>query len=199
MNNNRKSFTLTEVLLASAMFALISLAVFHAFANGLRLWGRGEHVLVEGDMAIFLERMAEDLRQTATISGIPFKGTGNEVSFPSIVLGPADANGSRAGEETAVQIGAVRYSYDPGEKKIYRSQAAYGQALKSVWSQPTIVASMIEDMTMTYYFTAEKGLEAKSEADQGVPMGVMVDVQFMVERQIRHMRRFLLVPVGGGI
>lgn len=197
MKNRCRAFTLTEVLLVSAMFAVISLSVFNAFSNGFKLWARGQHVMVEGDMAIFLDRIAEDLRQTVIISGIPFKGDSSQLSFPAIILAATD--GSRATEETGDQIGAVQYTFDPLEKKIYRSQATYGQALKSQWSVPIEVASLIEDISIRYYFTADKGLDIKSQTDQGIPMGIMIDVQLMIDGQLRHMRRFLLIPVGGGI
>lgn len=197
MKKNPQGFTLTEILLVCAMFAVISLAVFNAFSNGFKLWGRGQQVMVEGDMAIFLDRLGEDLRQTVLISGIPFKGDSMKVSFPAIILAPTD--GSRGPEEFGAQIGAVQYTFDPSDGKIYRSQAVYGQALKSQWSLHVEVASQIEDITIRYYFTADKGLDVKSQTDQGIPMGVMVDVQFMRDGEMRHMRRFLLIPVGGGI
>ena len=199
MKNSRQGFTLTEVLLVAGMFALISLAVFNAFSNGLKLWARGQHVMVEGDTAIFLDRIAEDLRQTVIISGIPFKGDSTQLSFPAIILAPTDNNGSRAKEGLGSQMGAIRYTFDPAEKKIFRSQAVYGQALKEQWSYPIEVASLIEDISMRYYFKADKGLEIKDQMDQGIPVGVMIDVQFLVEGQVFHMRRFLIIPVGGGI
>lgn len=197
--NRGSAFTLTEVLLVSAMFAVISLAVFNAFSNGFKLWARGQHVMVEGNTAIFLSRIGEDLRQTVLMGGIPFKGSGSELSFPAIILAPTDPNGSRAKEGVGPQIGAIRYVFDPAQNKIFRYQATYGQALKEQWSQPVEVASLIDDISMRYYFTVERGLTEKRETDQGVPMGVMIDVQFMVEGQICHMRRFLVIPVGGGI
>ena len=199
MRNYRRGFTLTEVLLVAVMFAVISLAVFNAFANGFKLWARGQHVLVEGNTAIFLDRFAEDLRQTALISGIPFKGRETEISFPAIILAPTDKNGSRADEEFGPQLGAIRYSFNPSEKKVYRYTATYGQALKSQWSLPVEVATLIEDISLHYYFTVQGGLDEKGQADQTVPMGVMIDVQFLVEGKVYHMRRFLIIPVGGGI
>jgi prepilin-type N-terminal cleavage/methylation domain-containing protein len=197
MKNNRRAFTLTEVLLVSAMFALISVAVFNAFSNGFKLWARGQHVMVEGYTAIFLDRMAEDLRQTVLISGIPFKGGSAEISFPAIILAPTD--GSRAQEAIGDQIGAIRYVFDPSQKKIFRYQGTYGQALKSEWSDPVDVADLIEDVSLRYYFTADPGLDIKTQTDEGIPMGVMIDVQFLVDGQIYHMRRFMIIPVGGGI
>ena len=199
MKNPRQGFTLTEILLVSAMFAVISLAVFNAFSNGFKLWARGQHVMVEGDMSIFLDRISEDLRQTVIISGIPFKGNSTQISFPAIIRAPLDINSSRRAEEIGTQIGAVRYTFEPGEKKITRSQAVYGQALKAQWSTPVEVASMIEDVSMRYYFKADRGLSVKSQTDEGIPLGVMIDIQFLVNNQVIHMRRFLIVPVGGGL
>lgn len=199
MKTRQHGFTLTEVLLVSTMFAVISLSVFNAFSNGFKLWARGQHVMVEGDMAILLERMAEDLRSIVTFNGIPFKGSSAELSFPAVIMGPTDENGVRADEKFADQVGAVRYMFDPGEKKIYRSQAFYGQALKSQWSSPVLVASSIEDVTFRYYFLQDKKVDIKTQADQQIPMGVLIDLQFITEGEVCHMRRFLVVPVGGGI
>jgi hypothetical protein len=146
-----------------------------------------------------LERIAEDLRGTITLTGIPFKGNNTEISFPAIIWGPMDEKSSRSQEGTGDQIGAVKYTYDPSEKKIYRSHAFYGQALKAQWSDPIEVASLVEDVSMRYYFKLDKGLDIKSQTDEGIPLGVMIDIQFMIDGQVRHMRRFLLIPVGGGI
>lgn len=199
MKKGYRGFTLTEVLLVSAMLALISLAVFNAFSNGFKLWARGEHVMVEGDTAMFLDRIAEDLRQVSLISGIPFKGEATQLSFPAVIMAPTDQRGSRANEGTAQQLGAIQYTYDPLRKKIFRSQATYGQALKSQWSQPVEVADLIEGISLHYYFTVEHGIDIKDQTDQGIPMGVEIDVQYLVGDRTFHMRRFLVIPVGGGI
>ena len=199
MKNRSRGFTLTEILLVSAMFAVFSLAVFNAFSNGFKLWARGQHVMAEGDMSIFLERIGEDLRSVITITGIPFKGGSVELSFPAIVLAPIDKNSTRAPEEIGYQIGAAKYTFDPSEKKIYRSQANYGQALKSKWSDPVEVASQIEDITLRYYFKGDHGLDVKSDTEEGLPFGVSIDLEFMMDGQVRHMRRFLIIPVGGGL
>jgi len=201
MRKYRRGFTLTEVMLVAAMFAVISLAVFNAFSNGFKLWARGEHVMVEGNIAIFLDRFAEDLRQTVIISGIPFTGNSEEIAFPAIVLAPADENSFRAKEGIIDQIGAIRYVFDPSQDKIFRYQAIYGPALKSEWTYPVDVADLIQDVTLRYYYKADRGLEEKTQADpeQGIPFGITIDVQYSVEGQEFHMRRFLTIPIGGGI
>jgi len=199
MKNFRHAFTLTEILLVSVLFAVISIAVFNSFSNGFKLWARGQHLIVEGDIAIFLDKIDEDLRQVVVARGTPFIGTSAQLSFPAIIWAACDQNGSRAKEGAGAQIGAVEYTFDPAEKKIFRRQAVYGQALKSQWSNPVEVAALIENVTLRYYFTADRGLVVRTQTDQGIPMGVMIDVEFEVDGQIRHMHRFFPVPVGGGI
>ncbi len=49
---------------------------------------------------------------------------------------------------------------------------------------PVEVATLIEDISLRYYFKADRGLDVKSQTDEGIPMGVMIDVQFLVEGQI---------------
>ncbi|MBF0505007.1 MAG: prepilin-type N-terminal cleavage/methylation domain-containing protein [Candidatus Omnitrophica bacterium] len=194
-----QAFTLTEILLVSALFAVISLAVFNAFSNGFKLWAHTEHLLVEGDIAIFLDKIDEDLREVVNMNTISFSGSSARLSFPAIIRAATDQNGTRAKEEIGDQIGAVEYTFDPAQKKIFRRQATYGQALKAQWSQPFEVASLIEDITFRYCFVSDRGLVVKSQTDAGVPMGLMIDVQFEMDGQIRHMRRFYPIPVGGGI
>ena len=84
--------------MVSVLFAVISLAVFNSFSNGFKLWARSQHLIVEGDIAIFLDKMDEDLRGVVTISGIPFTGSSAQLSFPAIILAPTDQNGSRSKE-----------------------------------------------------------------------------------------------------
>ena len=108
-------------------------AVFNAFSNGFKLWARGQHVMVEGYTAIFLDRYPR-IAPDGYHQRHPFKGNSTKLSFPAIILAPTDSNGSRAKEEIGDQIGAIRYTFDPSEKRFTAIQATYGQALKEQWS-----------------------------------------------------------------
>ena len=187
-----------EVLLTAILVSLVGLAVFQAFNNGVKLWARSKGLDHDLGMAMFLERLGDDLRSTTPITGIPFKGIGSKVSFPAIVWTPADRNGSRAHEGLVDQIGVVQYYYDYAEKKIFRRQANYGQALKKQWGEPQEAASDVEEFTVHYYFTGSRGMLLKSIADEAVPAGVMVDLVYKDGTGgERRLRRFFPVPVGG--
>ena len=131
----RSGFTLMEMLLVTALVSIIGLAIFQAFSNGLKLWARGQQMSHDGETAIVLDKIGEDLRSTVSVSGIAFKGEVTRFSFPAIVMTPADKNGSRAQEDLIDQIGAIEYRFEQADGKIYRRQANYAQALKHQWGK----------------------------------------------------------------
>ena len=155
---SRNAFTLVEVLLVSSLIAVLSLAVFRSFGNGLKLWARADHLNRDAEVGIFLDKMAEDLRSTVAISNIPFKGISTEIAFPAVVMTQADVKSARSSEGFIDQIGAVRYRFDPSTHTIFRSQANYAQALKEQWLQEQVAIVMgINDLAIHYESISAKG------------------------------------------
>lgn len=198
MKLKTKSFTLIEVLLVSSLIAVLGVAIFHTFSNGLKLWARAQRLNPESEVALFLDKIGEDLRSTSAISGIAFKGIGAQLSFPAIVLTKADQRSSRASEGMVNQIGAVRYRFDPGTQTIYRRQANYAQAIKDRWIQEEVpVAVGITELALHYEISSEKRYLLKSTFDEGIPRGVMVEVNFGDDSGKHQLKRYFLIPVGG--
>jgi prepilin-type N-terminal cleavage/methylation domain-containing protein len=50
---NKKGFTLVEILLVTAIFASIGLAVFSCLSNGLKLWTRSQTIVADEDIVVF--------------------------------------------------------------------------------------------------------------------------------------------------
>ena len=193
----RRGMTLMEVLLTATLVSVVGLTVFQAFNNGVKLWARSKGLDRDLGTAIFLERLGDDLRSTVIINGIPFKGIGSKIAFPAVVWTPADRNGARAAEGLVDQIGAVQYYYDYADKKIFRRQANYSQALKGKWGEPQEVASQVEDFLVRYYFAEGRGMLLKSIADEAIPAGAMVDLLYRDGTGERRLRRSFPIPVGG--
>jgi prepilin-type N-terminal cleavage/methylation domain-containing protein len=197
MKRTNRAYTLVEILIVSSLIAVVSLAVFRSFSNGLKLWGRAERLNNEADVAILFDKMAEDLKSVSLISGIPFKGTGTKVSFPTIVLTKADPRSSRAQEELVDQIGAVQYRFDAESHRVFRRQANYSQATKEKWVQEELpVASGIDDLILHYEVISDKGFLLKSEVNATIPGGVMVEVHFSDDSGPHQLKRYLSIPVG---
>lgn len=198
MKFKSNAFTLVEVLLVCSLIAVVSLAISRCFINGLKLWGKAQHLNREAEVVIFLDKMAEDLRSTVVMSGFNFKGTAQQVSFPAVVRTKADQKSARAKEEIVSQIGAVKYHYDVSERTIYRQQANYAQALKKKWQQEeSPVVTGIDGLEFHYDIPSDRGFLLKSEISEGTPLGVMVEVHFSDEGGPHQFKRFLSIPVGG--
>lgn len=192
-----KAFTLVEVLLVSTLIAVVSLAVFRCFTNGLKLWSRAQHLNRESEVVIFLDKMAEDLRSTVNMSGFNFKGTAEQLSFPAVVRTKADQKSARAKEEIVSQIGAVRYRYDVSERTIFRQQANYAQALKKKWQPDELpVVSGVDGLEFHYDVASDREFLFKSEISEGIPSGVIVEIHFSDERGSHQIKRYLSIPVG---
>lgn len=197
MTTKRAAFTLMEMLLVTTLIAVIGVAVFGAFNNGLKLWARGVQLDHKADAAFLLEKLGDDLRTTIPISTIKFKGIGSSVSFSTIVLTSADRNGSRLLEGTVDQIGAVEYYFDFAESRVMRRQANYGQALKGQWQEPRVVATGIKEIVFHYHFLTPKETQIKSEVDGGIPFGVDIEMRLKDDTVDNVIKRFYRIPVGG--
>ncbi|MBF0490415.1 MAG: type II secretion system protein [Candidatus Omnitrophica bacterium] len=193
-----KAFTLIEVLLVSSLIAILGIAIFRSFGNGLKLWAKAQRLNRDADVNIFLDKVAEDLRSTTIVSGLAFKGSETKLSFPAIVMTQADIKSSRASEEIIDQIGAVQYRFEPSEHVIYRRQANYAQAVKGKWGQEEkVVVSGIEDLDIHYEVSSSKGFLLKSEISDGIPSGIVIEVRFSDDSGVHQFKRYLSIPVGG--
>ncbi len=193
-----KGFTLIEILLVSVLISVIGITIFRCFANGLKLWSKAQRLNNEVQVAIFLDKIADDLRSTVNISGIEFKGTATEVSFPCIIRTTADHKSSRASEEFINQIGRVQYIYDYSQHAILRKQANYSQALKGKWQINDVpIVSGIDSLEFHYDVSTQKGFQFKNETREGLPLGLMIEVRFSDDNGQHQFKRYVLIPIGG--
>lgn len=191
-----RGFTLMEMLLVTVLVSMTGAAVFSAFNNGLKLWRYSAQLTNEQDAAIALDRIGSDLRAVLPVSAINFNGTAMQMSFPAIILAPADKKSARASESLADQIGAVQYRFDPAERKILRRQATYGQALKKQWGPEQEVAKGIDELVFQYYEGDQKEEAVKSSIEAKVPAGVMMQMHIQGEGPDRRLKRYFAIPVG---
>lgn len=106
--NKKKGFTLIEIIIVTSIFAVVGLGVFSTFVSGMKMWNKARTMnMTQGDVFIAMERMAEDLRQSADIPEIGFEGEDNWVSFPVRIGG---------------DVSKVVYLFDPSGKGVFRRQ-----------------------------------------------------------------------------
>ncbi|MFH0753701.1 MAG: type II secretion system protein [Candidatus Omnitrophota bacterium] len=194
----RRGFTFIEIMLVTAIFAAISLAVFSCLSNGIKLWEKGRELVVEEDAAVFLDRFASDLRNAFPFSKISFSGQEFNLEFPSIVWTQADRVSVRADEGLVDQIGRVRYAYDFERSVLTRAQANYSQALDNKWGDERVVVSSVKEFRLHYFYGSSKDPHMNAEPSDGFPSGVEVYLSIMKldGKNEKVFKRYVIIPAG---
>jgi len=189
-------FTLIEVLLVTAIFASIGLAVFSCLSNGIKLWTKSQTLLAEQDLAVFLDRVALELRNSFLYSKIPFKGEEYDIVFPTVVMTVADRESSRAQEGYVDQLGSVRYSFDAAEGVILREQANYSLATRGEFAAARVDVKGVKELRFRYYYPGSKEPRMSTSGDGQIPSGVDIEVRLLESGEEKVYRRYVPIPAG---
>ncbi len=200
MKFSRRAFTLIEMLLVASLLSVTGLAVYHAIANGLRVWEYSRRYSSQEDVAIFFEKISSDLQNAYRYSLIPMEGKAQKISIPTIVHMSAD-KGTPDKDRMIEQMGVVEYFFQKGQKTIYRRPYNYSQALKSKKNfKARPIVSPIEGLRFTYFFLEGDKVKPKKTLSNQVPVCIQVEVDFVeVGGAIRHLQRIINIPVGSKI
>ncbi len=190
------ALTLVEVLLVSAMIGVVSLALYQALSNGLRIWERSRVSCVEEDAMFFLDKLTMDLRNAFTFSLFEFEGEQDRIVFSTIVAVPMAASGSDEAVVYIDQIGRVEYGFDAERKAVFRRQANYGQAVKNEFGPRQVLANPVISVSFKYFMRGELGLSERQLDQEGLPEAVEVLLQYTdIHGQTQEMRRMINLPL----
>ncbi|KKS44751.1 MAG: hypothetical protein UV05_C0001G0011 [candidate division CPR1 bacterium GW2011_GWA2_42_17] len=185
-----------EVLLVVSLISIINIALYNALVNGLRIWERSQRLVVEQDLAVFFDKIAQDLRNSFLYSRIKFNGNDHRFSFPTRVHILADPKSDSPIDQYISQLGRVEYYFDTIEKKIYRHQANYGQALSEEFSRPTALVNAVETVEFQYIYLTDNEEIVSREVLDIPPSGVDIEVHFSDSGVQKSVRKLIAVPIG---
>ena len=138
-----KGFTLTEMLLVSAMLAVISLAVYATFDNGVKIWKKANAGIPEEDLCIFFERFTSDLRNGFVFEDIGFSGSETAVEFASLVKNTGSS---------ALTIGRVAYFYEPASGLLIRRESDFSDIYEGKEGVSVPQLKNVKNLRFSYYF-----------------------------------------------
>ncbi|MBU1090252.1 MAG: prepilin-type N-terminal cleavage/methylation domain-containing protein [Candidatus Omnitrophica bacterium] len=82
----KKGLTLIELLIATTIFALVSIAVYGTFNSGMSVWRRANELnLEQRRFMIRLEKFSRELRQVFNYPNIDFLGSEDGLSFAQVL------------------------------------------------------------------------------------------------------------------
>lgn len=193
---SRNGMTFVEILIVSALFTVISLALYNVFSNGIKVWQRAQNVVQEEDIIIFFEKLTKDLNNSYNYAAIPFEGSGNKFSFPSII--PVNT-GVALDENSSViheQMGHVQYGYDYNTKSVFRRQGNYSQALNENYFDPQTLIEDVDSIRFRYYYKTESEEIFSEQTLETIPNRIEVTINFTDAGYQRAMKKIIPIPLG---
>ena len=195
-----QGFTLIEVLITSALMAVLALAVYGLFDSGIRVMRKMVRPLPQEERSIFFEKFSRDLQNLFHYAGVAFKGEKERVVFATTVRTQKELGGDQG-------IGRVTYSYNSDARAIERLQENVSQIYEGKAAQSAAVLIPVDSLSFEYfgpdssdktkYLWSDEWDEAEENFTKGIPLAVRVTFTFQDEDQERQIKRAISIPVGG--
>jgi prepilin-type N-terminal cleavage/methylation domain-containing protein len=183
-NKNHFGFTLVEVLIVTIILAIISLAIFSTFSNGIKIYNRINSEVTLGDTVIFCDRLGQDLRNSLNFTLIKFVGKPEELEFASIL------NSARMQKRS---VSRVKYAWESSSEKIQRFTSDYS----GVYSQEELFARQsldkVKSLLFRYYYFDNLTKDfawAEEWKREGFPVAVRMELEFKDNPEVKFTRTF---------
>jgi Tfp pilus assembly protein PilE len=180
--------TLIELLLVVSFMAILSLAMYAVFNNGIKIWQRINKQLPEEDVAIFMDRFSRDLRNNINYKAIKFYGTEKNMEFPTLV------NSQRFGNAS---VGKVAYFYDSGAEVLSRQQDDYAHIYNAEPGPSRYLNNVVSAKFQYYFFDADnkKYLWLEEWNKDNLPLAVRIELEIDDGSQTRKFTQAIFIPL----
>jgi prepilin-type N-terminal cleavage/methylation domain-containing protein len=187
--NSQKGFTLVEILIVTMILAVISLAIFSTFSNGMKIYNRVNSEATSEDLVIFCDRFGHDLRNSFNFTVINFTGKPEELEFAGIINSPRMEKRS---------VSRIKYVFDPSAEKIRRFTADYSAIYFSEEDSFRQALDKVKSCVFSYYSFDNKTREfvwGERWDKAGLPSSVRMELEFKNNPEEKFVRTFN-IPVG---
>ena len=168
---NKRAFTLIELLLTMAIFAVVSLAVYSTFSQGLKVWKRANQMNIgERKVLLKVEKLARQIRQAFNHKDIALLGEKEKIAFPQVVN---------------YEIVRLTYAFDAGSQEIMLASERLSDIIKEEEKKDTpelkfqSYLAKVENLSFSYlvYDIQEKSFIWKDEwTDKKLPLAVKINL-----------------------
>ncbi len=193
---SRRAFTLAETLLVVSLLSMVSLAVFQAVTNGMKIWEFSTYYSREEDAALFLDKFAKELRNSFSYSRFTFEGTIDSISFPTMVTALKDRALSGGETDYVKQPGMVHYSYDLTSGSVVRRQSNYSEAVNERLGRQSTALRPVTGLAFSYIlFEGEDLVKKDYLMENEVPFAVEIKISFPQQSgRIMTLRKLINIP-----
>jgi prepilin-type N-terminal cleavage/methylation domain-containing protein len=183
-DKTKYGFTLVELLIVTVILAIISLAIFSTFSNGIKIYNRINSEGTLADLVIFCDRFSLDLSNCINNSLIKFIGKPEELEFASVLNSP------RMQKRT---VSRIRYAWDSSSEKIKRFTYDYS----GVYNQEEVPSRQsldkIKSCVFRYYYLDNQTRDfawAEEWNKESLPVAVRMEVELTDNLETKITRTF---------
>ncbi len=183
-----KGFTLIEMLIVTAMLAVVSLAVYATFDSGIKIWKRVNQEMPSEDMDIFFDKFTSDLRNTLKAGNISPSGQKDEFELPVLV------NSRRLG----ISPGKVRYRFDHAKGGVIRQRMDYSDIYDGGSGSEELSMRNVKSLKFQYYIYDDEKQEYLWQDEltgQVLPLAVRVELELKDNGQTGKFTKTAGIPV----
>src|SRR3989442_5060931 len=172
----QQGFTLIELLVSLAIFSVIAVAVYSAFASGVGAWRSAQEFSSTYQTArLVLDDMAQELTNALTLTGSDFVGEGQRLSFLTVRRLP-DGNGRPADPRITRVTYEVRRDRASATYSLVRVEAS--PVAGSQEEETELIVSPISKWELLYTHRDDNGQIAPWKdawrVSDAVPLGVKI-------------------------
>jgi prepilin-type N-terminal cleavage/methylation domain-containing protein len=186
-----RGFTLIEILIVTMMMSVVSLAIFSAFNNGIKIWQRLNRQLPQEDINIFFDKFTSDLRNCVKLKNISFTGKADTLEFASIVLSARMEQAS---------VGKIVYRYDRSAGALRRDQFDYSAVFTEEKNAYAGGLEHIRSLRFLYYNLDDEKKEyiwQEEWLQDALPKAVRMEIEFLRGEEVLYLTRTVNIPISG--
>jgi prepilin-type N-terminal cleavage/methylation domain-containing protein len=186
-----RGFTLVEILIVTMMMSVVSLAIYSAFNNGIKIWQRINRQLPQEDINIFFDKFTTDLKNCVKLKNISFIGKADMLEFASIVLSARMEQAS---------VGKLVYRYDRLAGILRRDQFDYSAVFTDEKNATAGALDHIRSLKFLYYNLDEEKKEYIWQEEwliDELPKAVRMEVEFVQGSEVFYLTRTVNIPISG--
>ena len=120
MIQNKRGFTLIEILVVVTLLAMTAFAITTSFIQGIKIYDRFNGMQEEEEKIFFIEHLTRDLKNGTNYSRIVWSASKDYLSFPSIAAEAGEGSGITGG----LPVG-ISYQFNPERKEIFRTESNF--------------------------------------------------------------------------
>lgn len=171
MRYMRSGFTLIEILIVVSIVAIVSLAIYSTFGNGIKIWQRLNEEVAEEDVNIFLDKFAADLRNSFKFTGIDFSGGKQKLEFATLI------DSARLHTRS---VGKAVYFYDDRAQALNIAETDFSEVYEEKEGLTKKSLKNIKALNFLYYLYDEEKKEyvwRDEYSQEGLPSAVKVELE----------------------